>query len=254
MNADDAAALLPLYRAGRPIEKRIQKAVRMAEKDQALCEVLTLQMEFDEQIIDVIRSLQPPGNLGQKLREANARAPLPARKIPAQAFDPALLTAILGVLLIVGFVIWTVMERLEKFGGRDSVERMLSNTSKMTGVEWDVISTPAGGLGDWFYMRGFEGFTLPPEISALPAVGSRVLRQDGHPVAQLALDRHGSILHVFRASDFGIDLPVGESWRVLEYPPGWAGALRRQGDTCFLFAFFGTKEEMRQFLKSLKAP
>ena len=250
MNTEDAAALIALHRPGRETDSSVKKAIRLAEKDPALNAQLAGQVEFDGQLVGVINSIQPPENLAQKLRAASPRPLGQKPKLRSHAFNPAVLTAILGVLLIIGFVAWTVMERMEKFAGRDGVERMLSTTSKMSGVELDAVSTTAGTMGDWFYMRGFEGYALPRELSALPAVGSRVFHIDGHPIAQIAVDRHESLVYVFRASDFGVEIAADQPWRLLVFE-GWVAALRRHEDVCSMVAFRGEKAEMRDFLAKL---
>lgn len=253
MNTDDAAALLPLHRPGREADGSVKKAIRIAEKDPELSKQLAGQVEFDGQLLGVIKSIQPPDNLVGKLRAACTRPEAEKPKLRSHAFNPAVLTAILGVLLIVGFLAWTVMERMEKFAGREAAERMLSATSKMTGVELDAVSTATGTMEDWFYMRGFEGFAVPKELSALPAVGSRVFRIDGHPIAQIAVDRRESIVYVFRASDFGMQIAEDQPWRVMTYE-GWVAALRRRGDICSMVAFRGDKTEMNEFLAALPQP
>jgi len=253
MNTHDAAAILPLHRPGRTPDSRVQKAVRLAEADTELAAVLATQKHFDEQILAVIQSIVPPVNLAHKLRAAGARADAPKPKARSQVFHPVVLTAVLGVLLIIGFVAWTVMERMEKFPGREAAERMLSATSKMTGVELDPVSINAGGMQDWFYMRGFEGFAVPAELAPLPAVASRIFRIDGHPIAQIAVDRNDSILYVFRASDFGVEIPADQPWRVIAHED-WTAALQRRGDVCSMVAFKGTKAQMHEFLAALKAP
>jgi len=253
MNAADAAALLPLHRPDRAPDSRVQKAVRVAEADPALAAALATQTHFDGQILGVIRSIVPPENLGHKLRAAGARHDAPKPKAASHVFNPVMLTAVLGGLLIIGFLAWTVIERMEKFPGREAAERMLAATSKMSGVELDPVSLNAGGLQDWFYMRGFEGFSVPPEFAPLPAVGSRIFRIDGHAIAQVAVDRRNSILYVFRASDFGVEIPADQPWRVIAHD-AWTAALQRRGDICSMIAFKGTKAEMQEFLGTLKAP
>lgn len=251
MNTEDAAALLALHRPGRETDSAVKKAIRLAESDPDLGAKLAAQVAFDGQLVGVIHSIQPPENLGQKLRDACTKAQPEKPKLRAHAFNPVVLTAILGVLLILGFFVWTIMERMEKFTGRDAAERMLSTTSKMSGVELDAVNTTTGTMGDWFYMRGFEGYEVPRELSALPAIGSRVFHLDGHPIAQIAVDRHDSLVYVFRASDFGVEIAADEPWRLMSFE-GWAAALRRHGDTCSMVAFRGAKGEMREFLATLK--
>ena len=253
MKTEDAATLIPLHRPGREASGPLKKAIALAEQDPALSVQLAAQRAFDQQFVGVINSIAPPENLRAKLREAGARPDAERPQLRSHAFHPAVLTAILGGLLIVGFLAWTVMERMENFAGREAAERMLSTTSKMSGMELDPVSTTAGAMEDWFYMRGFEGYALPPELSALPAVGSRVYRSEGHPIAQIAVDRHESLVYVFRASDFGVELPADQPWHLLEHE-GWVAALRRHEDICSMLAFRGKKAEMREFLATLKKP
>ena len=251
MNSDDAAALIALHRPGREADSSVKKALRVAESDPTLSAQLAKQVEFDGQLVGVINSIEPPEDLGQKLRAACTKAQPEKPKLRTHAFNPVVLTAILGVLLIVGFFVWTIMERMEKFPGREAAERMLTSTSKMSGVELDAVNTTTGTMSDWFYMRGFEGYEVPQELKALPAIGSRVFHIEGHPIAQIAVDRHDSLVYVFRASDFGVDIAADEPWRLMTFE-GWAAALRRHGDTCSMVAFRGAKGEMREFLAALK--
>src|SRR6186713_17782 len=107
MNLEDAAALIPLHRPGRDADGTLKKAIRLAEKDPALSTQLASQVEFDGQLVGVINSIQPPENLVQKLRAARTPSTGEKPKLRTHAFNPAVLTAILGVLLIVGFLAWT---------------------------------------------------------------------------------------------------------------------------------------------------
>lgn len=248
MNLDDAASLISLHRDGRVAEGRVQKALRYAEGHDTLRLKLSVQMEFDSRLADVIHSIKPPENLRQKLRAAGAQPEAGRKRVPL--LSPAVLTAVCGILLIIGFCVWTFLERLEKFPGRENVERMLSQTSRGA-TELEVVATTTGALGDWFYMRGFEGYALPPEMGALPVVGSGVLRLDGHPIAQLAIDRQHSILYVFRTADFGVGLPADEPWKELDHE-GWAAGLRCHGTLCYLLAMRGTREDLQAFLAALK--
>lgn len=240
--------MLPLHRTGRQPEGRVQKAVRFAEGDNALRAALEEQRAFDDRLVEVIHVIRPPGNLRQKLREAGD-ATATAKRF--RLLNPATLTAICGLLLIAGFFVWVTMERLEKFPGRESVERMLSGASRMSVAEVETVSGTAGGLGDWFYMRGFEGFSVPPELAKLPIVGAQTFRAETHPVAQLMVDRQDSILYVFRTSDFGIQMAGDEPWKIIEHE-GWAAGLRRIGNLSYLLAIRGTKAEAAALIASLK--
>jgi hypothetical protein len=145
------------------------------------------------------------------------------------------------------------MQNSTRFEGREAVEQMIEGAAEMAGVELEPVASSAGQLGDWFYMRGFEGYVLPPELAALPAVGSRVAAVDGRSVAQVAVEKHELVLHVFDAAKFGIGLEPGGPWQIFTHE-GWAAAVRRAGPTCYLLTTQGTAAEMEAIVKSLTKP
>lgn len=249
MNAKLAEVLLPCYRPGKKLDPRIIKAVRLAESDPTLARMLGDQMDFDEQMVDAIHFIKPPADLREKLdvltAEAAAAAGTPVRR---HLFNPAVLAIAFGVLLIIGFLVWSGMESLADFPGRGTVEKFIEITGTMNGTELEPTSLPAGQLVDAVFMKGFEGFALPAEFASVPAVGWRVFKQQGHPVAQLAIDRHNAIVLVFRAADFGVE--PGEEWRVLDKGQ-WIGAVSARAGLCTLVTFRGDQAEMQQFIQSL---
>jgi hypothetical protein len=254
MNARTAEALIRRYLPGKRTDSRIEKAVRFAEQDPELARALREQNEFDEQMVDTIHYIKPPENLRQKLAALSALPGAEKQRLRSHIINPAILTAILGVILISGVVVFFVIEAMEKFPGREGVEKLLGNAGKMSGNELELMSTTTNELGDWLYMRGYESYEVPPELAALPVIGSRVFRSEGRAVAQVAVgntDAMRFLIHEFRASDFGVQLPSGGPWLVMT-KDDWVGAVRQQGDQCFLVAFRGTKAEMDDLLKSFK--
>jgi hypothetical protein len=215
--------------------------------------ILRAQLEFDEQIIDVIHFIKPPENLRQKLSELSEKPRAEKARLRKQVINPAVVTALFGVVVILGIIVFFVIERMGKFPGRDAVEGMLSNASKMNGHEFEEVKSTTGQLGDWFYMRGYDGFESPPDLAALPVIGSRVFQIDGRTVAQFAVgdaDAPRCLVLQFHASEFGVQSPTGTGWKVLTEGE-WVGALRQHGDVCFLIAFRGNKGDMDEFLKTL---
>jgi len=257
VNAQTAETYLRCYRPGKRSDSKMEKAVRFAEGDPELKKILGAQVEFDEQIIDVIHFIKPPENLREKLSDLSVAPRAEKTRLRKQVINPAVLTALLGVVVILGIVVFFIIERVDKFPGREAVENMLGTASKMSGTELDPVSTTTGQIGDWFYMRGYDGYEAPPELAALPVIGSRVFRVDGRTVAQIAVgnaDAMRCLIFQFHASEFGVLLPQedGRGWRVLTQDE-WVGALRQHGDHCFLIAFRGGKPEMDEFLKTLPA-
>ena len=252
MNANDADLLIRCHRAGREPEGRVQKAVRLAEGDAGLAKMLRAQEEFDAQIVDAIHCIVPPEDLREKLGALSDASGAGRRTMRSQVGTPAMLAAVAGVLLLIGVIVFFVMEGMANFDGREAVEHMLDATTKMNGTEFEAVTTTTTQLGDWLYMRGYEGYEMPPELAAVPVIGARVFRQDGKPVAQLrlVLKKHDSAVFQFHAADFGVQLPADGDWQMFEYD-GWAAAARQHGDHCCTIAFRGSAAEMRAFLKAL---
>ena len=255
MNPQTAETLLRCYRPGKPADSKTEKAMRLAEEDPELGKILRAQIEFDEQIIDAIHFIKPPDNLRQKLSDLSVKPE--KTRLGKQVINPAVLTALLGIIVILGIVVFFVFERIDKFPGREAVENMLNSAGKMSGTELETVSTTAGQAGDWFYMRGYDGFEAPAELTELPVIGSRVFRIDGRTVAQILIGTGDQVkvnppclIFQFHASEFGVQLPPDGDWKVVT-EDDWAGAIRQHGDHCFLVTFRGTKVEMQDFLRSL---
>lgn len=250
MNAETAETLFRCYRPGKTGDGRTQKAVKFAEQDAELQKILKAQVEFDEHIVEVIHYIKPPDNLREKLGTLSAQPRAEKAGLRRHAINPAVLTALVGVLLLVGVIAFLVNERIQKFPGRETVEGLLGTAAKMTGVELEAIDTTTDQLGDWLLLRGYDGYEMPRELTSLPVIASRVFRYDGRTVAQAAVDKHDSLLFQFHASDFGVELPSDGDWRILTRDE-WVGAVRQRADHCHLIAFRGTEAEMKQFLASL---
>jgi hypothetical protein len=239
--------LLACYREGARTDARIAKAARAAEADPAVRPKLREQVAFDGAIVAAISSLRLPERLAQSL--ASSKAAMPA--IRDHARHPAILCAIAGVLLGAGFLAWLGIEELRSFPGKENAVQMVEQLGKMTGGELEAAAGAAGTMADWFYMRGFDGFTLAPELAALPAMGRRTFKVSGHPVGQIALDSQASILNVFRAADFGVQLDPKGDWKVFACGE-WVAAIRQREGICTLLAFRGTEAQMDEFVHSLK--
>lgn len=250
MNAQTAESLLRCYRPGKPGNSRTQRAVKFASQDPELQKKFSEQLEFDELIVDVIHYIKPPEDLRKKLSELNPALGSEKTGLRRHLIHPAVLTAILGLILLAGVIGFFVKERMENFPGRERVEGLLGTAAKMTGMELESVETTTSQLGDWLYMRGYEGYAGLPEVADLPVVGSRVFHYDGRMVAQAAIDQHESLLYEFHASEFGVQLPADGGWQMLTRDE-WVGAIRQQGDRCFLLAFRGSKSEMQEFLQNL---
>jgi hypothetical protein len=249
MKPEEAEILMQGHRPGKATDSRTQKAVEYAEGHDTLKLRLGEQRQFDAHISEIVRCIQPPADLREKL------ATLSGQLAPARGSlrHHAILPVLAGVLVLVGIAVFFYLQNLTQFEGREVVEQMIDRTTEMSGAELEPVNTKAGQLGDWFYMRGFEGYALPRELAALPAVGSRVAAVDGHAVAQVVVEEPHVVLHVFDAVKCGVGLETGGPWRFFTHE-GWSAAVRREGPTCYLLTTQSGAAEMEAYVKSLSKP
>ena len=246
MNVRTAENLVACHREGMRADASVQKALKMSESDELLRAIVQANATFDAQMVQAIHGVRPPDSLRKKIAECSV-----PKELRSHARHPAILCAIAGVLLAVGFVVYLEMEKIEGFPGKENAGRMVDQLGHMTGVELEVKNGTVGGLEDWFMLRGFDGMALSPEIASLPVAGARTFQSAGHAVAQVAIDKHAAILNVFRASDFDIELADDGDWKFFEQGK-WAAAIRERRGVCTLLAFLGSIEEMKEFVLTLK--
>lgn len=247
MKIRTAGEYLPCFRPGAPSGSRLAKAAQIAGEDAVLRGQLEEQVAFDTQILEVLRNVELPKNLRRQI-QADIGTPPP--RIRHHVAHPAILGAIASVVLCLGFLGYTELQSIPEFPGQENAALMVASLGKMTGAEFEPVQGSVGSLADWFYMRGFDDFALPPDLKGLTALGARTLKVNGNTISQAALDQHATILNVFRAADFGIRLSSDE-WAVFE-EQDWAAALRQNGELCTMLAFRGTEEDMRNFLTELE--
>jgi hypothetical protein len=251
MNRQTARQLLPLYRSGQRVDPRVEKAVRLAECDETLRQELGEQMDFDEQVIDVIQCIRAPDDLRQRLALLGERALPTERKKPRHWLNPAVLCAMLGLALLVGFLIYLKMQSSSQFPGREWAESLVEITDRMTGAELEPTELRVGELGDNMMLRGFDGYKVPPEIGPLPTAGWRVFRHNGHKVAQVVVEEPAMVAFVLRSADFGMQPAAGQDWQIFSHER-WAVAAKSADGLCILLSIRGDESAMGEVLKTLK--
>jgi hypothetical protein len=245
MNLQTVEIFLPCYRAGRRMDPRIARAARVAEGDELLRGKLAAQTRFDEQMIEAIHTIKTPEGFRARLDSAAASPAL--RK---HARHPAILCAVAGTLLIIGFLVYLELDRRSDFPGKENAESMLTQLERMDEMDFEPVTGPISGLTDWFMLRGIDGLGVPPEVAALQAAYARTFKKDGQSVAQLVINQHSSILTIFRASDFNVRLDPNGDWKFFEKGE-WSAAIRQRGDTCTFFALRGSPADIKEFIRSL---
>ncbi|MEI6350266.1 MAG: hypothetical protein WCP06_04075 [Verrucomicrobiota bacterium] len=231
---------LNVYRPWGGNPARLQKLANGAKSDLKFAG----QIAFDSRCHDEIERIAFPETLSLP-EMAVPRAP----GFRALISQPAVLAIGLAMLVVLGVTIFYFMRKLDEFPGKDIVAELIDATDKMNDMELEPIKPiEAGKLEDWFVLKGFENFAVPPELAKAKAIACRVYKHDGVPVAQVALDRHNALLMVFDASDMKVTLNT-PAWHVFQQED-WAVAVRGDADNCYIVAFVGDSDDMAGFLKS----
>lgn len=168
---------------------------------------------------------------------------------PRRAPRKTILFAVgVGLVATICMVIFLISDQLNSFEGADRVGELLDSANTLTGDEFDAVETRAGDLQDWFFLKhGLEHYAVPKQFANIKTVGCRVFKFEGVTVAQImAVTDKELLLSIFPASDLGVKIPKGR-WEILE-DDSWVGGVTGIDGNCFLVAFKGNKDEMKDFL------
>jgi hypothetical protein len=252
VKSEEAAVYMQSHCAGLPgtEDPRIAKAVRVAEKDPALKPELARLREQDGRNLAAVEQVMlPPAFLG-KLAAGHAEA---ARPFSGKAFfaQPVVLAIIIGAVVLLGWGGVSLWNRSQDFPGKDSVMRMVEVNDEMTGMEMEPKKDSAAALDDWFFDKyGFEDYYLAPGFENYQTAGARLFKQDGQPVAQVAVPDHNMVFFSFKAEDFGLSLP-NDQWRTFR-DGDWVAAVVQHDDESFMVTFRGSGSDMDSLLQGLK--
>ncbi len=253
MNAKEARIILRSHRPGQPQDARFQKALG----EESLKQEYQRQAELDNRVMSLVHAIPLPEGLLDKMTKVEpGKRRLDWRSARSALKQPPVLAALIGLAVMVGILVFFWLDRMQSFPGREAVFRMISTTQEMSGAELEPLITEAGKLGDWFMLKyGLEDFNVPPEFAGMKTAACRLFKQDGFPVAQIAIKREnaaGMLFFIFRAEDFGVKLPSPDRWYIFTQED-WSAAVRGEAETktCFMVAVRGKRQQLEDFLKSL---
>lgn len=240
-----ADAKLRFHRPWGGDEPRIAKAAKAAlEKPEQRQEVES-QETLDRQWHDAIGLITMPSALA-----------LPALEVPRPAGfrniirQPVVLAMVIACVVVLGVTAFLMKRKMDEFPGREVIAELIDNVDEMNGSEMQQVPpSDCGKLGDWFILKGFDGFSVPPEFEHVKAVGCRVFQMDGHSIAQVALDdKQNALLFQFRAADFKVKLNSA-NWQVFQQDD-WAVAARGEGENWWVVAFIGDAGDMEKLIRN----
>jgi len=160
--------------------------------------------------------------------------------------NPATLAVGFGFLLLVAVLAWYFLGQAGIFP--DEAIKIATAGAKASPDRFDLVEEKAGALQDWFMLKGFDRFRVPPGFEKFDVVGVRIFKFENEPVAQAAVPENTMYFFSFAAQPLGISVTPEKSWRITEADRSVL-AIREENGICFLIAFRGTKQDMIRVLE-----
>lgn len=279
-------SLFPLLRPAYESVPELAEAASVARAEPGSAQILRSQVDFDDKVAQELATLRlaeekarafeslfaPDGSEPKpSAHSSNPASPRPAQtpspskhsvtddndqqdeeadeELPKRAPRKTILFAVgVGLVATICMVVFLISDHLNSFEGADRIAELLESANTLTGDEFDAVETRAGDLQDWFFLKhGLEHYAIPKQFANIKTVGCRVFKLEGVTVAQImAVTDKELLLYIFPASDLGVRVRKGR-WEIIE-DDSWVGAVTGTDGNCFLVAFKGTKDEMKEFL------
>jgi len=164
--------------------------------------------------------------------------------------NPASLAVGFGFLLLVAVLVWVFLGQAGVFP--EEAIKIATLGAKAGPDQFEPVEEKAGELQDWFMLKGYDNFRVPPGFENFGVVGVRNFKVENKAVAQAAVPENTMYFYSFAAGPLGITISPEKSWRITE-ADRTVLAVREEGGTCFLVAFRGTKKDMQRVLKEAGA-
>jgi hypothetical protein len=220
---------------------KVQKALKVIAGSPESMADYEHQKALDKQAKKILSDAAVPAEVEQSLTASVAA--LPARRFHPR--DPAFLAAALAFLLLVALLIWNFLGRPAVFppDAAEIAETVITAENE----PFDQVGEPAGDIGDWFLMKGFDGFKVPEHLASHVAESGGIIKVQNQPVAVVVVPGRDARFVVFDANSFGIDLPDGE-WRSVRIDDRHAAAIRQQDGMCFMIVRRGSLASVEDLL------
>jgi hypothetical protein len=248
MNLRVARRILRGYRPDDQHDRETRRALELARRTPALDAGLRGQIAFDDALEEKL-SVELPAELAAALAE-------PATQIEAirpRRFsfrDPAALAVGCAFLALIALLAWIFFQS-GSLSGMSEVVELAKQGDNARPEQFDEFEATADTLADWFAMKEFDGFVLPPGMESAPVVGVRLDKYEDVPVAVAAIAKPRAFFYVFAAQPLGLSIPDGR-WEIKEYDRHVL-AVTQLGNTAFVVSMRGDAAAMRKYLGSLPA-
>jgi len=231
-------------------ERRMRIAVLRARRSAKTGKAFTQQQAFDKAVAGLVQATPISTEIAEWFRNEKL-VPQSKRTWKKVARNPAVLSAALAVAVIVGVIVFIVMERMKGFPGSATASKMLTIASATRSGQLDPMETEAGSLGDFFFMKyRLEHYDVAPEFAALRTSACRVFDDDeGHRVAQISVAEKRMQFFLFPAERNPKNARPREfaGWRYVQQE-GWTGAVQVKAGVCFMAALRGEQTDLAPYL------
>ena len=225
-------------------EPAMKRAMDWAAKDSSLAAELESQTAFDLACSSDLAAISPDAEARAQIEEG-VRAFAAKHGGRTQVAKHAAFAVGIGFLLLIGLLVWMFLGRAGTFP--DEAVKIAMAGAKAPPDQFDPVEERADALQDWFALKGFDNFHVPPEFAKFDVVGVRIFSVDNEAVAQVLVPENLMYFYCFSSQPFGINVVPEGSWRITESDRSVL-AIREERGMCFLVAFRGSKKDMKSLL------
>jgi hypothetical protein len=215
---------------------------------------LAVQQSFDRAAAAVVQAVPIPQEIIDWVPTDTYIAPT-RRPWKKYAQNPAFAATGIAVVVIAIVAIFQLVDRLNRFPGQSTAQRLLTTASSNKSMMLDPVKTDAGALGDFLFMKHrLAHYDVPPEFAELKTLGCRVFDdEEGQRVAQVWVVEKKMQFFLFPAER---DPKTGAAkhfngWRHIDQDR-WSGVVKEQNGVCFMAALRGSEKDLAPYISKKK--
>lgn len=222
---------------------QVQNALKTIKESPELDQEFQKQVALDKRVQAIFEKIVVPDDAMQKLASQIDSAP--ARRFNPR--DPAMLSVLIGFLLLVAVLTWNFLGRPAAFPS-DALG-MAEQILKSDDQPFESVDQPAGSLEDWFVLKGFDGFKVPARLAKYQVDEAAILKIDNQPVAIVSIPDQNAQFVAFSSKLSGIEITPYGTWRMTQLDLENSIAIREEKGMCFMVIRRGNLDDLEFFLK-----
>lgn len=231
-------------------DRALRTAIHHAKKS----EPFVVQQNFDKAATALVQAIQIPKEIIEWVPSETFIMP---KRQPWKCYvqNPAFLATGIAVLVIAIVGTFQLVDRLNRFPGQSTAQRLLTTASSNKSMMLDPVKTDAGALGDFLFMKHrLAHYDVPPEFADLKTLGCRVFDdEEGQRIAQVWVVEKKMQLFMFPAER---DVKTGaikhfSGWRYVDQDR-WTGVVKEDQGVCFMAALRGGENDLAPYVSNKK--